>query len=182
VTPYTQAPYLAVPVSERDHVKGPETAPVTMVEYGDFECPYCGAAHLVIKEIQRRLGEQLRFAYRHFPLVNVHPHAENAAEASEAAAAQGRFWEMHDTLFEHQTELDDQHLIAYARALGLDTERFTRELAAHIYAPRVHEDFLIGVISGVNGTPTFFINGERYNGGYDQESLMAALQEAGAAA
>ncbi|HWE62710.1 MAG TPA: thioredoxin domain-containing protein [Chloroflexota bacterium] len=180
MTPYTQEAQLTLPVSERDHVQGPATAPVTLVEYGDFECPYCGAAHLIVKAIQQQLGDQLRFVFRHFPLATVHPHAEHAAEASEAAAAQGRFWEMHDTLYEHQDALDDLHLLAYAQTLGLDTERFAREMAAHVYAPRVREDFLSGVLSGVNGTPTFFINGVRHDGGYDFETLLAALQDAGA--
>jgi protein-disulfide isomerase len=180
VTPYMQAAELTLPVSERDHIKGPETAPVTLVEYGDFECPFCGAAHLVLKEIERRLGDQLRFVFRHFPLTNVHPHAEHAAEAAEAAGAQGRFWEMHDMLFEHQTALDDPHLLAYADALDLDIPRFEYEMAEHIHAPRVREDFMSGVLSGVNGTPTFFINGVRHDGGYDLESLLAALQDAGA--
>ncbi|MDB5059861.1 MAG: oxidoreductase [Chloroflexi bacterium] len=180
VTPYMQATNLAVPVTHRDHVQGPDAAPVTLVEYGDFECPYCGAAHQVIKAIQGQLGDQLRFVFRHFPLVEVHPHAEPAAEASEAAAAQDHFWEMHDTLFEHQRALDYPHLLSYARALGLDIDRFEREMAAHIHEPRVREDFLSGVLSGVNGTPTFFINGERYSGSYDYATLLLALHEAGA--
>jgi protein-disulfide isomerase len=180
VTEYAQAAHLMLPVSERDHVQGPETAPVTLVEYGDFECPFCGAAHLIIKEIQRELGDQLRFVFRHFPLATIHPHAEHAAEAAEAAGAQGRFWAMHDTLFEHQRALDDQHLMQYARALGLDIERFEREMAAHIYAPRVREDFMSGVRSGVNGTPTFFINGVRHDAGFALETLLAALRDAGA--
>jgi len=122
----------------------------------------------------------MRFAFRHFPLTNVHPHAEHAAEAAEAAGAQGQFWEMHDVLFEHQDALDDRHLVGYARALGLDVARFEDEMATHIHAPRVREDFQSGVLSGVNGTPTFFINGVRHDGGSDLETLLAALQEAGA--
>jgi protein-disulfide isomerase len=180
VTPYAQAAHLTLPVSERDHVQGPETAPVTLVEYGDFECPYCGAAHPIVKAIQRQLEDQLRFVFRHFPLSTAHPHAMTAAEAAEAAGAQGRFWEMHDTLFENQQALDDVSLVTYARALGLDVERFEREMAAHVYAPRVREDFVSGVLSGVNGTPTFFINGARHDGSWDAESLLEALQEAGA--
>ena len=180
MTPYAQAVRLTLPVSARDHVQGPETAPVTLVEYGDFECPYCGAAHPVIKEIQRCLGEQLRFVYRHFPLVNVHPRAEHAAEAAEAAGARGQFWAMHDILFEHQTALDDHHLVSHARAVGIDTALFEREMAAHIYAPRVREDFESGVLSGVKGTPTFYINGVRHDAAFDTATLLAALQEAGA--
>ena len=180
MTPYAQASHLALPVGERDHVQGPETAPVTLVEYGDFECPYCGEAHQVVKAIQRQLGDQVRFVFRHFPLSTVHPHAEHAAEAAEAASAQGRFWEMHDMLFEHQHALDDRSFLRYADALGLDTDRFAAELTAHIYAPRVREDFVSGVLSGVNGTPTFFINEVRHDGGYDLPSLLTALRAAGA--
>ena len=180
MTAYRETDELTMPVSARDHVAGPGTAPVTLVEYGDFECPHCGAAHLIVKEIQRQLGDQLCFVFRHFPLTTIHPHAAEAAEAAEAAGAQGRFWEMHDLLFEHQDALNDDHLRSYARALRLDTGRFDREMAAHVHAPRVREDFESGVESGVNGTPTFFINGVRHDGGYDLNSLLAALAEAGA--
>ena len=180
MTPYAPAAYLSLPVGERDHSRGPETAQVTLLEYGDYECPYCGAAHQVTKEIQRRMGDRLRFVFRHFPLANVHPHAEHAAEAAECAAAQGAFWEMHDTLFEHQAALDDRHLRDYARALGLDIDQFDDEMATHVHAPRVREDFLSGVLSGVNGTPTFFINGMRHDGGFDLETLLTALEDAAA--
>ena len=169
---------LTVPVSERDHRQGPDTAPVTLVEYGDYECPYCGQAHLIVKEIQQRLGDQLRFVFRHFPLIQIHPHAEHAAEAAEAAAAQGKFWEMHDTLFEHQQALDDTHLVLYAVALDLDEDRFVREMAEHVYADRVLEDLLSGARSGVNGTPTFFINDVRHDNSFDLETLLAAIQAA----
>ncbi|MBV9959405.1 MAG: thioredoxin domain-containing protein [Acidobacteria bacterium] len=170
---------LSVPVSERDHVQGSPDAAVTLVEYGDFECPHCGAAHLVVKQIQKTLGDQLRFVFRHFPLAQIHPHAERAAEAAEAAGAQGRFWQMHDLLFEHQQSLSDRHLLLYAEAIDLDTDRFARELAEHVYQPRVREDFMSGVRSGVNGTPTFFINGARHDGLYDVSSLLDAIQRAG---
>src|SRR6267378_2168142 len=119
---------LSVPVNERDHVQGPETAPVTLVEYGDFECPYCAAAHVILKEVQTIMGDQLRFVFRHFPLTQIHPHAGPAAEASEAAGAQGQFWEMHDLLYENQPRLDAMHLLGYAEDLNLDTRRFVREL------------------------------------------------------
>jgi len=173
----TGVPTLYPPVGERDHVVGPATAPVTLVEYGDYECPYCGAAHPVVKEIRRQLGNELRFAFRHFPLTRVHPHAEHAAEAAEAAGAQGRpkFWQMHDMLYEHQDALDDEDLEIYAATIGLDLDRFTREMLAGVYAPRVREDFLSGVRSGVNGTPTFFINGRRHEGGNDFQSLLLAI-------
>ena len=169
---------LTLPVSERDHTKGPSTAPVTLVEYGDYECPHCGQAYYVVKGIEKRLGNQLRFAFRNFPLTNVHPHAEHAAEAAEAAGGQGKFWEMHDCLFENQHALDDLHLVQYADRVGLDVPRFSRELAEHRYAACIREDFMSGVRSGVNGTPTFFINGVRHDGSYDLESLLAAIEDA----
>jgi protein-disulfide isomerase len=172
---------LTLPVSaERDHIQGPGDAPVTLVEYGDFECPYCGAAHPVIKEAQARLGERLRFVFRHFPITTSHPHAEQAGEAAEAAATQGRFWPMHDLLYENQRHLRDQDLRAYAEQLGLDLERFDHELAEHVHADRIHEDFLSGVRSGVNGTPTFYINGARYDASYELQPLLAALERAAA--
>jgi protein-disulfide isomerase len=169
-------PRLTVPLGERDHVVGSETAPVTIVEYGDYECPFCGAAHPVVKALQDELGDNLRFAYRHFPLSQIHPHSFQAAEAAEAAGAQNRFWQMHDMLFEHQNRLGTQDLLAYASAVGVELEPFAEDLAEHRHAPRVREDFLSGVRSGVNGTPTFFVNGVRHDGGYDLESLLGAVQ------
>jgi protein-disulfide isomerase len=148
---------------------------VTLLEYGDYECPYCGAAYPIIKDVQARMGDRLRFVFRNFPITTSHPHAEQAAEAAEAAGAQGRFWEMHDVLYENQKRLGDDDLRAYAQRIGLDLERFDKELAEHVHAPRVREDFMSGVRSGVNGTPTFFINGARYDDAYDVETLLAAL-------
>ena len=165
-------------VSQHDHQQGPETAPVTLVEYGDYECPYCGEAYPIVKEIQRRLGDRMRFVFRNFPLTQSHPHAEHAAEAAEAAAVQGKFWQMHDSLFEHQRALDDAHLVQYAVALNLDKERFVREMTEHVHTNRVREDFLSGVRSGVNGTPTFFINGVRHDDSYALETLLAAIEAA----
>jgi len=173
---------LAVPVDEdRDHIQGPGDAPVTLVEYGDYECPYCGAAYPIVKELQDRMGERLRFVFRNFPITTSHPHAEQAAEAAEAAAAQRRFWEMHDLLYENQRRLSDQDLHAYADQLGLDVDRFDKELADHTHAPRVREDFMSGVRSGVNGTPSFYVNGARHDDSYDVETLLAALERAAAA-
>ena len=166
---------LKVPVSERDHVIGPADALATLVEYGDYECPYCALAHPIVKEVQRRLGRRLRFAFRHFPLAEMHPRALSAAEAAEAAGAQGRFWEMHDLLYTNQPALEDADLLAYASALGLDVRRFVDELAEHTWEARVREDFMSGVRSGVNGTPTFFINGVRHDSGWDVETLIEAL-------
>ena len=170
---------LTSPVNEgRDHIEGRADAPLTLVEYGDYECPYCGAAYPIIKEVQARMGDQLRFVFRNFPISTSHPHAEHAAEAAEAASAQSRFWPMHDLLYENQQRLGDQDLHAYAERLGLDLERFDHELAEHVHAGRVHDDFLTGVRSGVNGTPSFYINGARHDGSFDIETLLTALQRA----
>jgi protein-disulfide isomerase len=172
---------LNVPVTEdRDHIQGTADAPVTLVQYGDYECPYCGAAYPIIKEVQARMGDRLRFVFRNFPISTSHPHAEQAAEAAEAADSQGKFWEMHDLLYENQRKLRDQDLRAYAQELGLDVELFDKELAEHVHADRVHKDFMSGVRSGVNGTPTFYINGVRHDDSYEAEILIAALERAAA--
>lgn len=174
-------PALTVPVSDgRDHIQGSADAPVTLVEYGDYECPYCGAAYPIVKEVQARMGDRLRFVFRNFPITTSHPHAEQAAEAAEAAAAQGSFWDMHDALYENQKRLGDEDLRAYAEELGLDVERFAGELGEHVHEARVHEDFLSGVRSGVNGTPTFYINGVRHDDSYELETLLAAVEQAAA--
>ena len=166
---------LVLPVNERDHIRGPATALVSLVEYGDYECPYCGEAYAVVEELRRVLGDRLRFVFRHFPLAQIHPHAQGAAEAAEAAGAQDMFWEMHAALYTHQHALDDAHLIAYAIALGLDPTAFRHALDGRSYEQRVREDFLSGVRSGVNGTPAFFIEGVRYDGPRDFDSLLAVL-------
>ena len=170
-----EMPHLTVPVSERDHRQGSLTAAVTLVEYGDYECPYCALAYPVVKEIQRQLDPTLCFVFRHFPVAQSHPHARHAAEA---AAAQGKFWHMHDMLFEHQDALDDEHLLHYAAALGLDTERFGWELQNHVFAPRVSEDVESGRHSRVSGTPTFFINGIRHDDTYTLDVLLPAVRSA----
>jgi protein-disulfide isomerase len=167
---------LHVPVGESDHSLGPKTALVTLVEYGDYQCPFCGQAYPVVKELLERLGRQVRFVFRNFPLAEVHSHAEGAAEAAEAAAAQGKFWAMHDMLYENQEALGGDDLVRYASALGLDESRFVGELTERVDAARVREDFMGGVRSGVNGTPTFFINGARHDGQFDLDSLLGALQ------
>jgi len=169
---------LKPPVGPKDHMQGPPDAPVTLVEYGDYECPYCGEAYPVVKALQERLGDQMCFVFRNFPLTQVHPHAEEAAEAAEAAGAQGKFWEMHDLLYENQDALEPEDLVQYARALKLDLKRFVLEMREHVYVERVREDFRSGVRSGVNGTPTFFINGARHDGPFDLGSLLAAIEEA----
>jgi protein-disulfide isomerase len=166
---------LRIPVTERDHSHGPAGAVLTLVEYGDYECPHCGRAYPIIKEVQRRLGSQLQFVFRNFPLAEIHSHAEHAAEAAEAAAGQGRFWEMHDAIFEHQKALDDRHLVQYATAVGIDEQQFQHDLSSHAYERRVREDFVGGIRSGVNGTPTFFINGVRHDDAWDLDTLTQAL-------
>ena len=172
---------LIAPVSERDHAIGPADAPVTLVEYGDYECPSCGRAFPIVEEVRRRLGDQLRFVFRHFPLTQIHDHAEHAAEAAEAAAAQGKFWPMHDWLFRHQHALEDEALLAGIREIALDAERVRRELADGAHRARVREDFSSGIKSGVNGTPTFYINGIRHDADYSLETLVAAIERAGLA-
>jgi len=172
---------LTMPVTEgRDHIQGPPDAAVTLVQYGDYECPYCGAAYPIIKEVQTRMGRRLRFVFRNFPITTSHPHAEQAAEAAEAAASQGKFWPMHDLLYENQKRLRDQDLRTYAEQIGLEVALFDKELAEHVHAERVHEDFMSGVRSGVNGTPTFYINGARYDDSYEVETLLSALERAAA--
>jgi Na+/H+ antiporter NhaA len=166
---------------ERDHYRGPIGALVTVVEYGDFECPYCGQAEPVVRELLREFGD-VRYVWRHLPLGDVHPHAQIAAEATEAAARQDAFWEMHDLLFEHQDALRPSDLIGYAERLGLDVERFTDDLREHAGAARVAEDIDSADLSGVSGTPTFFINGRRHHGAYDIAALSAAVRAAGARA
>jgi protein-disulfide isomerase len=175
-------PELVEPVDEtRDHIQGPADAVVTLVQYGDYECPYCGEAYPIVKKMQAQMGERLRFVFRNFPISTSHPHAEQAAEAAEAADAQGRFWEMHDLLYERQKRLTDRDLHAYAEELGLDVERFDKEMAEHVHAARIHEDFMSGVRSGVNGTPTFYINSVRHDDSYEADVLLDALERAATA-
>jgi Na+/H+ antiporter NhaA len=173
---------LAVPVDAgRDHIRGPQDAPVTLVEYGDFECPYCGRAEPVVRELLTDFGD-LRYVWRHLPLNDVHPHTQDAAEAAEAAARQGAFWEMYDTLLANQDRLTRDDLLAHAGRLGLDSERFQEDLDSHAGAPRIAEDVDGADMSGVSGTPTFFINGRRHSGAYDVETLSRAVRAARARA
>lgn len=148
---------LTLPVGSRDHACGPADAAATVVQYGDYECQFCGRAHAAVSELMPYFGERLRFVFRHFPLAGMHPHAQLAAKAAEAAGAQGRFWAMHNMLFRNQQALDLQNLTRYAALLGLDLPRFAHELTSHAHSARVREDFMSGIRSGVNGTPTFFI-------------------------
>jgi protein-disulfide isomerase len=169
---------LVLPVGERDHVQGPATAPVTLIEYGDYECPYCRAAVPIVQELQAILGDQLRFVFRHFPLTGLHPQAQHAAEVAEAADAQGRFFEMHAALFDHQEALDDDHLVQYAADLDLDAGRIRRELDEHAYAGKVRDDLKSGLSSGARGTPTFYLDELRYDGLVGVRQLLAAIREA----
>ena len=165
-------------VSERDHFEGPAGAPLTLVEYGDYQCPYCGAAYPEIKKVQKKLGKKLRFVFRNFPLVESHPYALIAAEAAEAAALQGKFWEMHDLIYEEQESLEPGVIASWAERLGLDMAKFGAVLRQGALQKRIAEDRKSGIMSGVNGTPTFFINGRRHDGPPDAESLLAALSAA----
>jgi protein-disulfide isomerase len=173
---------LTVPVGSTDHVDGRPDAPVTLVEYGDYQCPVCGAAYPIVNSVREVTADRLRFVYRHFPLSQMHPDAFRAAEAAEAAHAQGKFWEMHDMLFENQRALTYLFLLRYAAAIGLDVERFESDIASGTFGEKIQQDFLGGVKSGVNGTPTFFINGVRHDGPWDGNSLIEAIERAEAAA
>jgi len=166
---------LLSPVGPADHVLGPVGAPITLVEYGDFECVHCGRAYAVVKTVAAELGRNLRFVFRHFPITQLHPHAQAAAEAAEAAAAEGRFWQMYEQLFEHQDALAARDLMSYANRIGLDGRRLLLEVTSHVYTPRVREDARSGLASGVHSTPTFFINGWRYDGRWDDPDIFSAL-------
>ena len=168
---------LSAPVNPgQDHVLGPANAPVTLVEYGDFECPFCGRSYPAVRRIRGELGDRLRFVFRHFPRPE-HPHARHAAEAAEAASAQGHFWEMHDRLFEHQNALTDTDLAQYAADIGLDAERFRHDLTSHVFLERVQRDIQSGGHSDVHGTPTFFINGVKHEGPDTFDDLLGAIQQ-----
>jgi protein-disulfide isomerase len=167
-----------MPVSERDHRQGPESATVTLVQYGDYECPYTRQSTWVVQAIQQQLGDQLRFVFRNFPLIEIHPHALHAAQAAEAAAVQGKFWQMHDYIFHHQHTLENADLEQFAEAVGLDRQQFARDMAEQYALDRIEEDMESGERSGVQGTPTFYINGVLYRGSWEHEALLAALQAA----
>jgi protein-disulfide isomerase len=169
---------LTPPIADRDHFRGTPGAVATLVAYGDYECPYTRTSMNVVGQLQQELGADLRFVFRHFPLIEIHPHALQAAEAVEAAAAQGRFWEMHAALFAHQHALEEANVLQYARDLGLDRARFAQDLATHAHLGRINADVESGLRSGVQGTPTFFINGVRYTASWERDSLGAALQRA----
>ncbi|HKE60317.1 MAG TPA: thioredoxin domain-containing protein [Pyrinomonadaceae bacterium] len=166
-------------VNERDHVLGPSSAPVTLLEYGDFECVDCGMIYPTLKEVRQLLSTSLRFVYRHFPLVKNHPHSMRAAEASEAADAQEKFWQMHDELFKHQESLDDKHLQHYARRIGLNTDRFANDMANHTFLKQIQTDYQLSLFDEhITGTPTLYLNSVQYTGAVDSESLLLAIKAA----
>ena len=167
---------LKIAVGPDDHAQGPENAPVTLVEYGDYQCPHCGHAYPIVKRVQKHLGERLRFVFRNFPLSEMHPWAEAAAEAAEFAGAQGQFWPMHDAIFENQNRLGERLFAELARTLRLDPQEMEKALEEQRFAERVQRDFSGGVRSGVNGTPTFFINGVRHDSDFEYETLVEAIE------
>lgn len=169
---------LALTVDEEDHVAGRPNAPVVLVEYGDFECPYCGQAYPVVEDLRRRYADDLAFVFRNFPLVEIHPHALAAAEAAEAAGLQRRFWSMYAVLFTHQDALDPASLLLYARTVGLDVDRFIEDVGSDAVERKIRRDAMSGVASGVPGTPTFFVNGVRHTGGFGLGELRSAVEAA----
>jgi protein-disulfide isomerase len=174
----TAEPRLVQPLSADDHLLGTPSAPVTLIEYGDFQCPFSGAAHSVVQELLRMRSDAVRFAFRHFPITNVHQYAELASEVSEAAGARDKFSPMHDWLFQHQDQINPAGLGAGVQSLGLPFDAIDREVSEHVWVDRVRRDFVGGVRSGVNGTPTFFVNGMRHDLGNDLTSLLAAVDTA----
>jgi protein-disulfide isomerase len=172
----TEGMKLAIPVTARDHAQGPATAPVTLVMYGDYECSYCGRAYPIVKAVQKAMGDKLRFVFRNYPLTQSHPHALHAAEVAEAVALHGDFWAIHDALYEHQSALDDQHLLGYAKHLGLDHEKVAKDASSDTVIAQLRADIEGGDKSGVNGTPAFYINGTQHEGSWDYEPLLHAIQ------
>lgn len=169
---------LKIAVSSKDHIQGNEQAPVTLVEYGDYECPYCGMAYPIVKRLQKHFGNSLRFVFRNFPLIDNHPHAGIAAMTAEFAAAKGKFWEMHDLLYEHQEQLELSDLMSYAESLNLSATELQIAINDEIFSEKIQNDFTGGVRSGVNGTPSFFINQIRFNGSFEYENLLRGLNDA----
>jgi len=171
---------LQVPVHAQDHARGAESASAVLVMYGDYECPYTRRAYQVAHKLLAELPDVLRFVFRHFPLTDIHPHAQYAAEAAEAAAAQGKFWELHNTLFAHQRAIDDADLQRYAGEIGMEMPQFMRAQIAHVYAGRVEDDVQSGLASGVQGTPTLYLNGQLHTAGHDEEALRTAIMKTAA--
>jgi protein-disulfide isomerase len=174
-TPFVATGRLSTPVTDEDHIRGRHDAPVTLVEYGDYQCPYCGAAHPVLQQVLNERPDRVRMVYRHFPLSNVHPHAEFAAQLAEAAGRRHRFWPMHDWLFEHQERIAPAIAPLACAEVGVDADAVEREVREQVHMDVIRRDFLGGVRSGVNGTPTFYLNGVRHDGGYTLADLLAAV-------
>jgi protein-disulfide isomerase len=168
---------LKVPVTSSDHIQGDPDASIVLVEYGDYQCPHCGRAYPIVKQVQQHFGNRLAFVFRNFPLRESHPYAEMAAESAEFGATEGKFWEIHDGIFENQENLEEAMLVELVEALGLSGTALRGALRSHTYAERVKEDFRGGVRSGVNGTPAFYINGERHDGAFGFEDLVEAIEE-----
>ena len=169
---------LTLPIGPRDHVRGPESAPVTLVEYGDFECPQCAAAYPIVGRVVDTFGDRLRFVFRHFPLTNSHPHAQHAAEAAEVASTAGAFWPMYEALYAERASLSDRKILECGAAAGVSSVAIERAWASHELLARIKEDFASGIKSGVTGTPSFFVNGVRHEGGWDEVALMHAIDAA----
>jgi protein-disulfide isomerase len=168
--------HLTPAVNNNDHIQGANNAPLELVEYGDYQCPYCGRAYPIIKAVQQKLGTDLKFVFRNFPLSDAHPDAFGAAIAAEAAALQNKFWEMHDIIYENQGRLDPESLLSYAKMVGVDIHQFKRDTQSDALTAKVENDFESGIRSGVNGTPGFFVNGHKYDGAWDTNSLLQYLK------
>jgi protein-disulfide isomerase len=173
----SESAHLSIPVGPEDHSQGPENAKLTVVEYGDYQCPYCGQAFPIVKQLQKEFGDDFRLIFRNLPLADVHPHAEAAAEVAEALALQGKFWEIHDTLYENQRDLSTEALMGYINKVGGDVERATKDIQSGVPRQRVETDFEGAIRSGANGTPTFFVNGERYDGSWGYGPFSQYLRE-----
>ena len=167
---------LKPPVNDRDHIQGNKNAPIELVEYGDYQCPHCGRAYPIIKSIQERMGDRLKFIFRNFPLTEIHPEAFGAALAAEAAAHQDKFWEMHDIIFEHQRHLQAENILQYAKRVGLNMAIFSKDIQQQLFIDKVEDDIESGIRSGVNGTPSFYVNGAKYNGSWEEEDFVEFLQ------
>lgn len=167
---------LNIPVNDQDHKQGSSDARINLLEYGDYQCPYCGKAYFIIKQLQLDFGHQLQFIFRNFPLTQMHEHAFKAAETAEIAGDEGKFWKMHDLLFEHQDELDDYHLLSYAEKLGIDKNTYLHQMNTQSKTQKIKDDFMSGVESGVNGTPSFYINGYKYEGSWDYHNFKKTLK------
>jgi protein-disulfide isomerase len=168
--------HLKPPVNDNDHIEGNPKAPIELLEYGDYQCPHCGRAYPIIKDIQKRLGEKLKFVFRNFPLTEIHPDAFSAALAAEAAGQQKKFWEMHDIIFEHQRHLETENILAYAKRVGLNMAEFSKDIQQDIFVNKVENDIESGIRSGVNGTPSFYVNGSKYNGNWEDEEFVDFLE------